>query len=483
MVELQGRRVKKQKRKRIIIVSMIIILLMIVYVLILKSLDIQVEVKDFQFTESARKLSNPNRGFYHLYTFWVTEDQTDCDELIKSIKQNDIDTDLVLIKICLQNYREDRISEKGISNIERLFAALESLNKQIIVRFIYDDEGKGEMYEPENIDTILRHMEQLEPIFAMHRKQIFILQGLFTGNWGEMNGTRYNMAEDMRCLAGQLESMTDDSIYLAVRTPAQWRSIIQSSDPSGEIPGNSLAARLSLFNDGLLGNRSDYGTYKIEDNDDIDSSGRWNRKEELAFQEELCCYVPNGGEVIDDNPYNDFENAVEGLKERHITYLNEDYDLSVLEKWEKDIVKEEGCFYGMDGYTYIERHLGYRLLIAGTNLGYNRKRQCVSVEVSLRNVGFAPLYKDPKISVILYNEAEDEVLSKKMSCAVRELIGGKESDKLRTASAQIPVNELSKSEYKVYFLMEDPDTQRHILLANEQEEEEYGYHIGLVNLY
>ncbi len=484
MVELQRKGVGRRKGKRIFIVCIIGILIILIYALVIKNSSIQIEIESIQFTESSRKLSNPNRGFYHLYTFWITEEQTDYEEVIENINQDDRDTDLILIKVCLQNYRDGRISEKGIWNIESLFNALEFLDKQMIVRFIYDDEGKGKEYEPESMDIILQHMRQLKPILDRHSKKIFILQGVFTGNWGEMNGTRYNTAENTRRLAGQLESVTDDSIYLAVRTPAQWRSIIQSDDPSEEtLSGSSLSARLGLFNDGLLGNWSDYGTYKPEDNDSIDSIGRWNREEELDFQEVLCRYVPNGGEVINDNLYNDFENAVEGLEERHITYLNKDYDPSVLKKWEKDIVTEQGCFYGMDGYSYIERRLGYRLLIAGTCLTYNKERQCVSVEVSLKNVGFAPLYKEPEISVVLYNESDGEVLSKEMSCAVRELSGGKESDMLRTASVQISVNELSKTEYSVFFLMEDPDTQRHILLANEEEEEEYGYRIGAMKLY
>ena len=240
--------------------------------------------------------------------------------------QKDTDTELMMIKICLQRYREGRISENGIKNIKRLFAALESLDKQMILRFVYDDEGKGEDHEPESLDIILRHMEQLKPILHEHSRQIFVLQGLFTGDWGEMNGTRYDEAEDMLRLAGQLKDTTDASVYLAVRTPAQWRSIIQSNDPAKEITsGNPLASRLSLFNDGLLGNRSDYGTYKTEDGDGIDPLGRWNREEELDFQKELCRYVPNGGEVINDNSYNDFERAAEGLAERHITYLNKDY--------------------------------------------------------------------------------------------------------------------------------------------------------------
>ena len=157
-------------------------------------------------------------------------------------------------------------------------------------------------------------------------------------------------------MAKQLERVTDESVYLAVRTPAQWRGIVQSDNPGEEIlSGSHLAARLSLFNDGLLGNRSDYGTYKTDDSSGFDVLGRRSREEELDFQRELCRYVPNGGEVINDNPYNDFENAVKGLSERHITYLNKDYDQTVLKKWEKEKVTEDGCFNGMDGCGDAEK--------------------------------------------------------------------------------------------------------------------------------
>jgi len=473
----------KISMKKIFVSCMIIILLVISFMFFLESRYAGVETESYQFAESARKLSNPNRGFYHLYTFMIKEEQTDYEELIETIYQNDTDTNLMLIKICLQNYRENPISKRGIENIKKLFDALESFDKQMILRFMYDDEGKGEQYEPGSLDIILQHMKQLEPILLEHSRQIFILQGLFTGDWGEMNGTRYDKAEDMERLAVRLAEVTDESVYLAVRTPAQWRSIIQSSDPTADIlSGNQLAARLSLFNDGLLGNRSDYGTYKTEDSNGVDPLGRWNREEELDFQGELCRYVPNGGEVINDNPYNDFENAVKGLEERYITYLNKDYDQAVLKKWEKETVTEAGCFYGMDGYTYIDRHLGYRLLITDIHLEYSKKQRCISAEISLKNVGFAPLYKEPEINIVLYNEEKDELMSKEVSYDIRKLAGGEEAGMCQTVYAEIPVSELSKSDYIVYFSIEDPDSGKHILLANEQDEEEYGYRIGVVKM-
>ena len=64
-----------------------------------------------------------------------------------------------------------------------------------------------------------------------------------------------------------------------------------------------------------------------------------------------------GGEVIVDNPYNDWETAMHDLAIMHISYLNEDYDRGVLEKWAAATVEEEGCYQGMDGLSYAERHL------------------------------------------------------------------------------------------------------------------------------
>ena len=142
-----------------------------------------------------------------------------------------------------------------------------------------------------------------------------------------------------------------------------------------------------------------------------------------------------------------------------------------------------GCFYGMDGYTYIDRHLGYRLLITEAYLEYSQKRRSVSVEVSLKNVGFAPLYKKPKINLILYNENKGEVLSKEIPSDITSLTGGEDAQMCQTVYAEVPASELSKSEYTVYFSVEDSDTGERILLANEQDEEEYGYRIGTIERY
>ncbi len=443
-----------------------------------KSEEREVRVESNLFTESPRELPNPNRGFYKLYSFLITDEKQDYPEEVSAVYQGDGNTRLTLVQICLMSYREGSITKEGLSNIEALFEALEALDKQLIVRFTYDIEGQNEKYEPDSLDIILTHMEQLSHILQKYNHEIFSLQGLFIGNWGEMNGTKFNSDKDLRRLAEKLADATEQSTYLAVRSPAQWRSIMRSHSWQSK---KTLADRLGLFNDGMLGNRSDYGTYETGENaDDGMPFPRLEREEELKFQNGLCSEVPNGGEVIHSNVYNDLDSAIKDFETMHVTYLNKVYDQEVLQKWADTVITETGCFKGMDGLTYMERHLGYRLMIEHTNLHYQSKEETLTAEVTLKNIGFAPLYKETKVQIILYNEKNRQTFSYPVAQNLRALSGGTEKEDTLTLSVNIPFHELSEREYTVYFSIMDSDTGELILLANEEDAEWYGYRIGKV---
>lgn len=173
----RGARTRRIKQT-FVICGIAVIFLLVIYRLILNGLREKVEVESFLFTESAKELQNPNRGFYHLYRFGITEEATDYKELIEEKYQKDTDTEITLVQICLQAYRKRAIGETGLDNIDKLFSALETIDKQLIIRFMYDEEGENELYEPKNIEIILQHMEQLAPILCKADRDIFILQGL-----------------------------------------------------------------------------------------------------------------------------------------------------------------------------------------------------------------------------------------------------------------------------------------------------------------
>lgn len=440
----------------------------------------RVKTESYIFTESSRELRNPNRGFYYIYGFQITDEEADYEVLVRDKYRKDKNTCLTMVQINLQAYRESAITEKGLANIDALFSALEGIDKQLIVRFLYDWDGENKQYEPEHLEFVLTHMQQLEEILHKYSHKIFTLQGLFIGNWGEMNGTKHFSNENIQLLAAKLADVTDESTYLAVRTPAQWRATVQLTDwDTGEPAFNRrLAVRLGLFNDGMLGSASDYGTYGTKSAKEAGVLGYWSREEELAFQEQLCRRVPNGGEVIVDNSYNDFDNAVKDLATMHVTYINRDYDRNVLEKWKKSVVHEKSCFDGMDGLTYLERHLGYRLLITDVVLEHNFPDKYFSVDISMKNVGFAPLYKEHQINLYLYSEVEEQLLVYDMEGDLRELAGGNEAEKSKTLHAEIPIKELLQTEYEVYFSVVDVDTGKTLSFANEQEMGRYGYLVG-----
>ncbi len=426
----------------------------------------KLNVKAEIFEESSRLLQNPNRGFYRIYGFQITDDATDYTSKVDELYDDSDGFTLALIEINLKAYRSKDISPAGLNNIDALFKALSSKGKRLIVRFLYDWEKKNLLTEPSHLDRILRHMEQLQGILRRNAEQIFTLQGLFVGDWGEMHNTRYHSAEDLRRLAKKLAGVSKS--FLAVRTPVQWRLVTE--DGADE----ALAARIGLFNDGMLGSDTDLGTYNME----FQGEQRRSREEELAFQETLCRSVPNGGEVVVSNPFNDFGNAVRDLSAMHVTYLNRDYDTAVMEKWAAATVFESGCFNGMDGLSYIERHLGYRLLISEVKLERGFFQNQLTVKVFFRNEGFAPLYEEPEVMVSLRDADGGLIASYPAEHNLRDLPGGTETEKAGMVQASIPTKALSKGAYKLYLTLKDPVTEKEIFLANTQDSSPYGYCLG-----
>ena len=45
----------------------------------------RVETKSYDFTESAREVKNPNRGFYRMYSFPITDKKTNYKKLIANL--------------------------------------------------------------------------------------------------------------------------------------------------------------------------------------------------------------------------------------------------------------------------------------------------------------------------------------------------------------------------------------------------------------
>ena len=292
-----------------------------------------------------------------------------------------------------------------------------------------------------------------------------------------MNNTNYGDIDQMRQLAETLAKNISPSIYLAVRTPAQLRGILYSRTPmAGQSDEGSLASRLGLFNDGMLGSVYDLGTY---DDTPLTSASEFNeqgtRSEELLFQNKLCQYVPNGGEVTIDNKYNNLDNAISDLSTMCVSYLNSDHDLAVLNKWKNSTYTGSGVFSGYSGYDYIRAHLGYRYFIKSSSLDFHAfMSDKASLYLTIENVGFAPAYRQFDTALILTNQETGE--SRRMKTEIDNCsIAGSDQSEFKI---ELDVRSFAKGTYQVNLEMKDPYTGQVIHFANAGSEESATVSVG-----
>lgn len=362
------------------------------------------------YTETTAYLDNPYIGYYHIYGYVLKDEPAYASTADVPNIPNPDNTQtverLVEIQINLCRFREQPLTELALSQLDTILAAWSNTDYSLLLRFLYDWDGNALSAEPSDLSLILTHIEQAAGVFNKYASHIFTLQGLFTGNNGEMHHTNYSSSENLQTLAQKLAEVTDPSIYLAVRTPYQWRSITGSDSYEAFLTqkDSPFLHRLGLFNDGMLGSWNDTGTY-------MDRS----REEELAFQEQLCQTVPNGGEVIIDNVFNDAENAIADMQKMHVTYLNSVHDAAVLNKWKETVYTRKDAFAGVSCYDYIRNHLGYRYVLRSSfftkeaaSTGSSRE---TVFHLSIENVGFANSYRPFSFVLSLVNTETDEIFS------------------------------------------------------------------------
>ena len=305
---------------------------------------------------------------------------------------------LVLIEINLKNYADRALSERALSGINGLFQMLRNTGSGLIVRFLYDWCGKNMLTEPKTVDIITGHMKQLGSVIKKNADIIYILQGLFVGNWGEMHGSRYIRGDYLKRLYATLSHETGKLVRIAVRTPALWRNVTGISFNSDIARDCSLPG---LFNDGMLGNESEYGTF---------SNIPVKRGQELKLQNKLCQFAPYGGEVVGTAPQSDAEKAVIALKNTGVSYLNRMYDEKTLLKWKKAVVINKGIWNGMSFFDYIEAHLGYRFVIRGVKLRHQAVNSVLTAKIMLENTGFAPVYHNTSAELVFVCASRETVI-------------------------------------------------------------------------
>lgn len=457
--------------RHIIVFFLCAALTLITVLYFISSRKISVTYKSDISSESNTLIQNPFCGFYKINGYMLSEN-TSKKELIRQIKKNCKTNPypLVLVEINLKNYANADLSSSAHQQLNTILSQYDTAKKQVILRFLYDWDGKALQSEPSDFYRIKNHIKQVASAVNKYKDCVYIIQGVFTGNVGEMNNSHYSDLDQVRQLAEALADDIDSQIYLAVRTPAQLRGILRTRTPlsSQDSESGNLASRLGLYNDGMLGSIYDMGTYDdtpLTSESDLDEPG--TREEELLYQNKLCQYVPNGGEVTVDNEFNDLDNAISDLAQMHISYLNSEHDEAVLSKWKKSVYSGKDVFHDMNGYDYISAHLGYRYFIKESNVDFHSiVSDNASLYLTIANSGFSSAYKKYDTTLIFTDKDTGKIQRLETTIDNRRISG----DDQATFNISLDIRSLKKGTYTLSLEMKDPYTKDFIHFANEGAE-------------
>ena len=334
------------------------------------------EFKKAHLESSLEDIHNPGRGWYQIYSFRA-ENLPDCEYLRICLDESE---KLVLIIINIGEYKNQKLNQSALSNIEKIISFFAKEKKDMILRFVYDDQGKGLEHEPFTLERIEDHMKTMEPLFRKYRSSLYIIQGLFIGSWGEMHTSKFLSEENLKHLYATMDSVTDAQTFLAVRRPMFWR-MIKNSETEG---------KLGLFNDGMLATESHLGTYGVKSRGKAEWNEAWLPEDEMEFMERICKQVPHGGEVV----YGELaerlspKETIQILKRMHISYLNRMHDKRLINKWKTQTWKDGTL------YEYIGAHLGYRFVIKNIEAKFPKGKDKAQIYLYVENTGFSNFYEE-----------------------------------------------------------------------------------------
>ena len=327
------------------------------------------------FTEATDLLVNPERGMYRSRDFGDGSDPLSVAE-IKAQRLSG--HTLWYTGYYLTHFMEGDISQSFLDMIQANMDALREGGSKCILRFAYRDyHNDTDDMEPE-VSVVMRHVEQLKPLFQKNEDVIFVLQAGFVGSWGEWYYTTHfnfnprNAAEyaPRKQLVEALLGALPASRQIQLRTPEfkmkMYGLSVKDTITAATAHDGSTLSRLAGHNDCFGASENDYGTFD-------------NVSRDREFWKGDSRYFIMGGETCGESDFCICEATLKDLKDYHWTHLNEDYHSGVIKRWRHD-----------DCYSQIVARLGYRLVMK--DLFYSRDfaaGKACSVALRFYNTGFA----------------------------------------------------------------------------------------------
>lgn len=399
------------------------------------------------FEESTSYLPNPSCGWYRIYPFAI-EEKPEFEELYWCLCAEET---IALVLADIGAFREDMISEEALLNLAGILEFFQQHNKEIILRITYDREGCGMQREPEFLQTVIGHMQQLGSVIRTYQEAILIVQGLLVGSWGEMHDSKFLSEDKLKRLMHAWQEALG-GIAIAVRTPQQWRLLHRDWTEPG-------TDNIGLFNDGMFGSSDHLGTYGWQKKKEAGWTSQWQLEEEAAFTGELAAVLPYGGEAVGESLEWSFQDMLAELRRTKVCYLNCMHDVQRLSQWKDVPCQQPGAWEQKNLFDYIGCHLGYRFVV--------RKAEFVSkkglyLKIWIENTGFSTLKEEAELLLCIEDVAESFVSS--------DSLQGVEPQEIKEITINLS-EETAASACKLSLVLRRKRDRRPIFFANESLED------------
>lgn len=390
------------------------------------------------YTPSTAAISNPERGFYR-----HTEVHSSSYSSLNQSTLNGYsasNTTLVLRVFYLENFITSPISSAYLNSMQSDFDKIRNAGLKCIVRFAYSDNINGALDASKS--QILAHILQIKPLLIANEDIIAFMQAGFIGSWGEwyytdhfgMSPTPTDYANRKEVLDAILAALPS-SRMVQIRTPLLKQKTFLTTTPlaASQAYNGSNIARVGHHNDCFLASSSDFGTYS-------------NTASEYAYLEQETKYTPMGGETCAVNiPRSECPTAVYELQKFHWTYMNLDYNASVISGFQSG-----NCF------SDIKNKLGYRYeLVNGVYPQFANSGTTMPITFKIKNSGYATLVNPRTVYLVLRNTMNNQEYTLTMATNPRFWSSGIETT--ITENIALPAGMVSGS-YRLFLKLPDANS-------------------------
>lgn len=346
---------------------------------------------------------NPERGFTEELNGKVSESSP--YRVKNHISSNWGNRDCMTMPVVLYNFgnfKDKDLPEAVLNGFDEDMQVLRDMGLKCVLRFAYTErESDKKDATPE---WVKRHLEQLKPHLASNADVIYVLEAGFVGVWGEWyysenygNETQH-VTPNRRKVIEYLFENTPENMFILFRYPMIQQEYLYDTQPLTEAEGFSgtQKARMGCHNDAFLHNWGNMGTYASDNKSDDPAMRQY-----VATQ---CLYTPNGGETnIDDDDalaQRMYSKAPEEMSTYHWSFCGSTYATPVTSRW-----RNSGLFDTLNIY------MGYRYNLHSAEFSDQvAPGGKANVVITIRNVGYAPLYNQRTAYLVLKGTSSNSAL-------------------------------------------------------------------------